>query len=106
MRSSVCLSRFAPRLALPSTAPVPLCIGCFPPSNVFAEQIEISEEQLDSFASIFGEEGHARDVQSIDGRTIVTEAAPVPLPLPAASLLRGLAALDVFGRSRRATVAV
>lgn len=71
--------------------------------NVFAEQIEISKEQLEQFTAIFGEEGNSREVNALNGRTIVTDVAPVPLPLPAASLLLGLAALGLFARGRRPT---
>lgn len=71
--------------------------------NVFAQQVEISQGQLDQFVSIFGEEGNARGVNTLNGRVVVTDVAPVPLPLPAGSLLLGLAAMGMIARSRRRT---
>lgn len=67
--------------------------------NVFAQQIEISQEQLEQFELLF-EDGNARDVQPINGREIVTDVAPVPLPLPASTLILGLAGLVALRRFR------
>lgn len=72
--------------------------------NVFAQQIEVSEEQVAQFELLF-DEGNARDVQAINGREIVTDVAPVPLPLPAASLLLGLVGLVALRRFRAVPVA-
>lgn len=67
--------------------------------NVFAQQIEISPEQLKAFELLF-DEGNSRGVQAINGRRVVTDVAPVPLPLPAFSLMLGLAGLAGLRRFR------
>jgi carbonic anhydrase len=71
--------------------------------NVFAQQIEISKEQLQAFLDVIGTEGDARDVQPLNGRSIVTDVAPVPVPLSVSMLLLALVALGVTARPRRNT---
>ncbi len=90
--------RYSGSLTAPSPATEGTTDRFFEPVawNILAEQIEVSAEQFELFAELFGEEGNARPTQRLNGRTVVSDVAAIPLPatgLLFVFALGGLAAL-------------
>lgn len=65
--------------------------------NILATQIEVSAEQYEAFVALF-EEGNARHVQPLNGRTVFYDVAPVPLPATGVLFLFALGGLAALRR--------
>lgn len=77
--------------------------------NVIAAPIEVSQEQYDAFARLFATApspngdpgvffGNAREVQDLNGRTVTTDVASIPLPATGALFVFALGGLAVLRR--------
>lgn len=67
--------------------------------NVLTTPIEVSQTQFDAFSVLFPDD-NAREPQPINGRTVVTDLAPVPVPASGLMLLSVAGGL-LMARRRR-----